>query len=181
MKFTQDWFSQNIPNFEFVKANLTDNKRILEIGSFEGRSTCWILENMLDDNGHIYCLDSFKGGEEHVDLDLTSLIDVFHNNVLEVKKSNQTITTIENMSYLGLSALVVEELKFDFIYVDGNHLAREVLTDACLAWKLLDSKGVILFDDYLGGMEVKQAVDAFIYAFKPKVLFQNYQLAIIKE
>ena len=48
--FTQDWFSHNIPGLESIVKLLPSNKDILEIGSFEGRSTCWLLENVLADD-----------------------------------------------------------------------------------------------------------------------------------
>jgi hypothetical protein len=62
-EFTSDWFTNNIPNFEHIKTNLIQNlgsiDSILEIGSHEGRSTCWVLENMLSDHGSITCIDPF--------------------------------------------------------------------------------------------------------------------------
>ena len=38
---------------------------------------------------------------------------------------------------------------FDFIYIDGSHIAKDVLTDACMAWPLLMPKGLMVFDDYM--------------------------------
>jgi hypothetical protein len=55
MHFSQDWFSQHIPIWtrllhEFKgKAGL----RVLEIGTFEGRSTCWLLENIVTGGARI--------------------------------------------------------------------------------------------------------------------------------
>ena len=42
-EFTNDWFGPNIPVWRQI---VDGNKpaRILEIGSFEGRSTCWLIE-----------------------------------------------------------------------------------------------------------------------------------------
>ena len=68
MNFTQDWFSHNIPGLESIVKLLPSNKDILEIGSFEGRSTCWFLENVLADDGTIFCIDTFSGSEEHKEM-----------------------------------------------------------------------------------------------------------------
>ena len=51
--FTQDWFSHNIENFIIIKEMLPQCNSILEVGCFEGRATCWMLENMLPNNGSI--------------------------------------------------------------------------------------------------------------------------------
>lgn len=182
MNFSQDWFSQNIPNFENIRAILSGTENFLEVGSFEGRSTCWILENMLSDTGTIWCIDTFKGGVEHLGLNLSNLRDVFEENVRASRKPSQKVYIKEKESYLALSELVSEGHLFDFIYVDGSHEASEVLTDACLCFNMLKSGGVILFDDYDGGAGVKQAVQAFYSTnFKNvEVLCTNYQIAFQK-
>jgi hypothetical protein len=42
-EFTRDWFSQNVPVWRQIISRDKPTK-ILEIGSFEGRSTCRIIE-----------------------------------------------------------------------------------------------------------------------------------------
>ena len=32
------------------------------------------------------------------------------------------------------------------IYIDGSHLAQDVLTDAVMAWKLLKTTGIMILD-----------------------------------
>jgi predicted O-methyltransferase YrrM len=182
MKFSQDWFSNNIPNFQFCAKELPNNEAFLEIGSFEGRSTTWMLQNMLAYDGTMVCVDTFEGGEEHADLDLSDLRKTFDSNVEEAREENQALEVISKTSWEALSELVYLDFTFDFIYVDGNHQTPEVLLDACLAFKLLVPKGVMLFDDYAGGAGVGAAVDAFLKAYKGqlKVILKNYQLAIQK-
>ena len=49
-EFTQDWFQYGIHLWPHLIQHLPkhqDPRRILEIGSFEGRSTVWIIENMM--------------------------------------------------------------------------------------------------------------------------------------
>ena len=83
MKFTQDWFSHNIPNFQHCMGMLPDNKKFLEIGCFEGRATCWMLQNGLADDGIITCIDTFSGSEEHAKhgLELSELRKTFYEKV----------------------------------------------------------------------------------------------------
>ena len=188
MNFSQDWFSSNIPNFENIRAILSGNEKFLEVGSFEGRSTCWILENMLSDTGAIVCVDTFKGGEEHSDLNLNNLRDTFNENINECQKPGQYVRVIDKKSYQALATLITEEQQFDFIYVDGNHMADEVMVDACLCFKLLKQGGIMLFDDYLWqdmpGLlhRPKLAVDLFVTLFSEKsnLIMIGHQVAIQK-
>lgn len=180
MKFSQDWFSPNIPNFEYIRPFLSGNQNFLEVGSFEGRSTCWMLENFLSPKGSIWCVDTFKGGEEHSELNLSRLRDTFEDNIHQSKKENQTVHIREGMSHTHLAQLLSDGYEFDFIYVDGNHMADEVLTDACLCFRLLKVGGIMLFDDYGGGAGVKSAFDCFYQTHQKRLeaLLLNYQVAI---
>ena len=63
MNFTADWFTHNIPNFEKCLKDLPERKRILEIGAYEGRATCWLIKNM-DDYGTIYSIDPYPNMPE---------------------------------------------------------------------------------------------------------------------
>jgi predicted O-methyltransferase YrrM len=195
--FTTDWFSYAIPNFVAIKQRLGQVNSILEIGVYQGRSTCWQLENMLSDTGTITCLDPF------IDMDYTALavghlpaknqaeLDreaLFRANTAEVKKPGQTLEVMVDRSFSGLADLIQQERQFDFIYCDGNHASHAVLADACMCFGLLKKGGVLLFDDYLWDHvpdhldRCKMSIDAFVNMFAKQVtpIIINYQLAVIK-
>ena len=46
-EFTNDWFSANIEAWKRIFAAHGAPARVLEIGSYEGRSTVWIVENLM--------------------------------------------------------------------------------------------------------------------------------------
>lgn len=57
-QFTQDWFQWAPSVWEQLIPHLPERKNFLEIGSFEGRSAVWTIENMMEDGGEIdrrYC------------------------------------------------------------------------------------------------------------------------------
>jgi cephalosporin hydroxylase len=66
--------------------------------------------------------------------------------------------------------------RYDFIYIDGSHLAKDVLTDAVLAWQILEPGGYLAFDDYTWTEKPRQeanpldnprlAIDAFYTIFR---------------
>jgi len=80
-------------------------------------------------------------------------------NVAFSKKESETeIRLIPNDSYDALISLWKEGMLFDFIYVDGSHVAKDVLTDACMAWPMLTVGGVMCFDDYgWGGADTRDS------------------------
>jgi predicted O-methyltransferase YrrM len=147
--------------------------RFLEIGSYEGRSTCWLLSNLAID-GKMVSIDPFPNMPE--------VEERFWNNVREVMGKRQLIQC-KTTSYLALSQLIQQEQEFDFIYIDGVHSPLGVLTDACMAWGLLRSGGVMLFDDYLYPQEpTKIGIDAFLNSFDGyELIIDNYQLAVKKK
>jgi predicted O-methyltransferase YrrM len=63
LRFSYDWFSTRIPQWERQVAGRFAGKpglRFLEIGSFEGRSACWLLQNVLTDPSvRLTCVDPF--------------------------------------------------------------------------------------------------------------------------
>jgi hypothetical protein len=43
---------------------------------------------------------------------------------------------------------MVKKCEFDLIYVDGSHMAADVLSDAIMSFHLLRVGGALVFDDY---------------------------------
>jgi predicted O-methyltransferase YrrM len=152
----------------------------------------WIAENMAaGEYAHVFCIDTWAGGEEHGNHDMAAVEARFDHNVKAVEaRKAVTIAKLKGKSSVQLASLVsAHEKSFDFVYIDGSHIARDVLTDACLAWALLKPGGIMLFDDYLWGgprdilHRPKLAVDAFINAFSEQldIVHLGYQAAVKKK
>jgi predicted O-methyltransferase YrrM len=154
----------------------------LEIGVFEGRSTCWLLENhCTSEQSQITVIDTFSGGVEHDHLNLKNLRSLFEKNIRSVGSAAQ-ITILQGYSCNELSKLIskgADEAAFDFISIDASHQAPDVLIDCVLALQLLRKGGVMALDDYLWSSEPigaedpinspKIAIDAFTNIFRRKV------------
>ena len=189
-KFTQDWFSFNIPAWENAFSQIRGKRDcFLEIGSYEGRSTVWLMENVIPRGGEIFCIDTWEGGWEHSSDTMKDSFERFkYNTDLASEKSNVDVYAIRRKSYEALSDMIYNQREYDFIYVDGSHAASDVLSDACMAYHLCRKGGVIAFDDYLWGpaehplMRPKPAVDAFInlYADKVSVFSLGHQVWVTK-
>lgn len=151
-KFTADWFLNNVNNFDYHLEEFKHkpNLNFLEIGVYEGRSTIWLLENVLTDpTSKITCIDLFNGELEDNDMTTDSNLNLeyeqyFLHNVSSFKD--------KVIIHKGWSSKILrtypEEPIFDFAYIDGAHTAYETLTDAVLINPLIKSGGMIIFDDY---------------------------------
>jgi predicted O-methyltransferase YrrM len=192
--FTADWFTNGLINFEYAKEQMdSPPASILEIGCHEGRSTCWMLENLLTEDGAITCIDPFANEPlsafRNDQAPAPNLIEqVFRHNTDLAKAPEQTIRLMPTLSFYALAELITENAQFDFIYVDGSHSADEVLADAVMAFGLLKKNGYMIFDDYLWMVATdmldrpKMSIDAFVNMFQKhiEVKLINYQLVIKK-
>ena len=192
-EFTTDWFKWAVPVWEDLFSKIPKDRKVnfLEIGSFEGRSAVWLIENAIDRHGAIYCVDTWEGGEEHKaqGIDMVEVEKRFDANIATANFKNSTVSVIKKKatSYEAMASLVGSMAgKFDFIYIDGSHQATDVMTDACMALGLLKEGGVMVFDDYLWDFRIPQmqrpkiAIDLFATLFEPKINIVNigYQYII---
>jgi predicted O-methyltransferase YrrM len=198
-QFTQDWFHWAPEVWEQLTPMLPGepgDRHLLEIGSFEGRSSIWIAENMMQDGDVLDCIDTWEGGEEHSAEDMAAVEARFdHNRSVVLTGRAIEIEKIKGSSVYGLSCLLTgvdndpDQPYYSFIYIDGSHIAKDVLTDACMAWPLLKPKGIMVFDDYMWGNprdilhRPKPAIDAFcnIFAEEAEIVHVGYQLVVRKK
>lgn len=184
--FTEDWFTRHLhawgPIFDLLEGR---QARILEIGSYEGLSACFLLWRLED--AQLTCIDTFAGGAEHRASTrvLSTLEARFDANIALVGSSR--VRKLVGDSRRQLLELAGKGARFDLIYVDGSHLALDVLIDAALAWQLLDPAGILVFDDYdwdeLGTdplLRPGPAIDAFLMLVErdAEQLFAGHQVAV---
>jgi len=185
--FSNDWFGVGKKCWDQIIPQVNPG-RVLEIGSFEGAATCYLIEKIGATRPfELYCVDPWEGGKEHGYEDMPSVEKRFDRNVgLALSKVAHPIAfhKVKSFSDSALVSLLAEGKHgyFDFIYVDGSHRAPDVLCDAVLSFRLLRVGGVIAFDDYLWHDETRHeidpigtpkiAIDAFtnIYSRKIRIL-----------
>ena len=150
-------------------------RRWLEIGSLEGRSACWVLDNVIDDDGELVCVDPWRG------------VGVTRN---ERTFDYQTAGRATKVKSPSADFLREDTSTYHVIYVDGSHDAPDVLEDAVLAWPRLAVGGVMMFDDYrwhhpagmAGKVSPGVAIDGFLaaYATRLTVLHKGFQVIVQK-
>ncbi len=178
MEYTTDFFSRHIPVWEDLFKKFKP-KTALEIGSYEGRSAEWLLDNI--PGLYLTCMDTWDNTGVSAGLDSTGAEKIFDfkvgNRVRKLKGQSGDLLRALNMSY-------------DLIYIDGNHIASCVLEDLVLSFGILKQGGIIICDDYTGGwgqnpLEFpKLAIDSFVNCYWDKLdllLYPAHQLYIQKK
>lgn len=174
-QFTHDWFTHNAETWTTHLKPFAHYPKVhaLEIGSFEGMSACWLLDHVLTHpSAKLTCIDLF-------------FQESFETNVKQTGAA-QKLIRLTGDSHQILATLPSEH--YDFIYIDGCHLANHVQQDAMLAWRLLKVGGLMIFDDYEWidsshpGQETYRGIDAFLDSAQHQlaIVHQGYQVIVRK-
>jgi hypothetical protein len=156
---------ENMPDL-IGKPNVT-----LEIGALYGAASVFILD--------MYC--NVPESHHHI-------VDINTNSIIE-----HNIAPYSNCSYhIGESSDILRGFQkdtFDFAYIDGNHMAKNVLEDAVNCAYIVKPNGYIVFDDYTWGLseakhcQPKTGVDGFMWAYEKyfDVVFVGHQVILRKK
>lgn len=176
-EFTEDWFETSLPLWDILLENLKP-KKVLEVGSFEGRSACFTIEKATQYNPlEMYCVDTWAGGIEHEGLNFEDIERRFSNNIQLAVNGNAHESQVRVMKHPSIHALshlvsTGHGSTFDLVYIDGSHLACDALADAVLGFELVRPYGVMIFDDYNGGYDYKDpmlphlGIDSFLNSYQ---------------
>lgn len=202
-KFTANWFGseEQIEDLKSVLPNSSSELYMLEIGSYEGRSTVWFLENLLlNEKSTITCvdpwldysqdkksLDSYNSPEADWKFGTNKIVETFLFNI-ESSGFRNKVSVERGLSTEILPKLLLNSNKYDIIFIDGNHVAPFVLMDAVLSWSLLKNGGILIFDDYLWMPDLyktlspKLAIDSFVEVFEDyiDVILDKYRKVLKK-
>jgi len=159
----------------------------LEVGCFEGHSTQWFIDEILTHpESTMTVVDNFEGEEWHKanGIDMKIVRSNFYANMIPHGKR---VRVYEGASQEKLVEMRQDPRRFNFIYVDANHTACDVLSDLVLCWPLLMVGGMLIADDYewhfCGPLtEPKMAIDAFLacYEGRYRLTYKGYQVCLEK-
>lgn len=178
--FTSDWFTNNLPLWqELFKGYQRKPVKWLEVGTYEGRSAIWSLNNVLNHpKSSITCVDSWKD---------RTIFQRFKKNIQASPEFQGKVRYIRGTSRDALKLPQVLKEQYDVVYIDADHHSSSVMENAVLAFPLVKPGGIMIFDDYTYSKHrdnrcPKQAVDAFInaYAEDVRVITARWQVVIQK-
>ena len=187
--FSTDWAGNHFFLWAELLHGLQEKPvRILEIGSWEGRSALFFLNYL--PLSRIVCIDTFEGNVEHrLDSDFRGLVFKAEGQFdFNLAGFADRLEKIKGSSATVLPTLAISGRRFDLAYVDGSHMAADVYNDAVLTWSIMESGGIVIFDDYewplMGDdrQRPKLGIDAFLTAVSGEYreLHRAYQFVIAK-
>lgn len=184
MNYSHDWFT---PHCEVIRDHLKHligqtGLHALEIGSYEGRSANWFCDEILTGLGSVLqCVDTFTGSTDHENL--VSFNGVFRRFMENIATNRNKVEVFRGTSQ---DFFHLNKRQYDFVFIDGSHLAKDVLSDLVSSWAWLKPGGIIVADDYGWDnrpepeQNPRLAIDSFMACFKPEVLHLGYNAILRK-
>lgn len=171
------WNTDFKNNTEHLKKSLN---LVIECGAFEGGTTKYICDELLNDGGRVICIDplddTYIPGDTHH--------PYFKDQYFRFKRNTRglPIDLIRGTSDIEFPKL--KDLRADLVYVDGNHFTPWPYFDGSWAFAVTKIGGRIIFDDYnLWNDDTKESIDKFLSVFSPslEIEISNYQVMVIKK
>lgn len=171
-KFTQNWNSEFIKNTEFLKGKV---HFALEVGCFEGLTTNYICDFLLDKSdpsARLIAVDPLW--EQYLPPDKMKALGYDPDDPVQVASwpdfkgqyerftRNTRGRPVELVRAESRPTWKTEKFyhyRFDFIYLDGDHTEMEVFNDGMEAFRCCLKQGYILFDDYGWRPETAAGID----------------------
>ena len=126
---------------------------IAEVGCWQGRSTRALADNT---HGTVFAIDHFQGVPELLhflhDKPPYWLLKTFLMNLID----RDNVIVVRKSSYQA--ALLLGELAFDMVFIDGDHGYASVAQDIQWWQPLVIEGGLLCGHDYRDAAEVEQAV-----------------------
>jgi hypothetical protein len=184
-----NWFKNIQANF-LVCLYILKNKKIdcLQIGCYTGDASVWLYDNIiLHPESSLTDVDTWEGSDEslHHQMNWSAVESLYDSKTKKARKEKKII------KYKGTSDQFFQNNKklYDFIYIDGDHTAKQTEIDADNAWECLRSSGILAFDDYEWTTDPdiekrpKPGINRFLAKHEGQfiLMVKNYQLWVIKK
>jgi predicted O-methyltransferase YrrM len=135
--------------------------KLVEVGSWKGKSASVFCLATEPSDVEIYCVDTWKGSEEHKDRDTSNLLNDFKNNLQKFNFLDRV--NIEQGFSTEIAKLHLDE-SCDIIFIDAAHDYKNVKADILAWYPKLKKRGIMIGHDYPDPaasdfQELKVAVD----------------------
>lgn len=164
------WMSEC--ELDFLRSNAKGKLRILEIGSWLGRSSQGIVEGMNSPDSVLTCLDTWRGSDNESGHDIAKTAeDPIYKSFCSNHSENIALGRVRVLrmdSHEGLRFLFNAGERFDFIFIDGNHSYESSSQDISLSLDVLSPGGLLCGHD-LGWEGINKALNEVL----PNRYFQS--------
>jgi predicted O-methyltransferase YrrM len=149
-----------------LAARVPVDQAIVELGSYRGKSTCYLATGARQGNGaHVYAVDAWSeevSAWRHKVLERlpSPLYSDFRAQISKAGFSDEHVTAVKSLSTMAGDHY--EGPPVGLLYIDGDHSKRAAIADL-RAWRAhLTDDALVVFDDYAmtNNPGVKVAVEA---------------------
>lgn len=149
--------------YEHLKHLINKPIEVLEIGVWEGESTCWLLDNICTHpDAKVSTVDPFfyedlaRTSEEKEEFDMFAsgnfnhkpdIIERYRNNLGEQGRKVTHYYETSDQFFARLT-MCGSTTKVDVAIVDGAHNAFQASRDLLNCWSVLRNEGIMIADDY---------------------------------
>jgi predicted O-methyltransferase YrrM len=123
--------------------SLPSPANIVEIGSFKGRSTCFLMSGCRGTEKRVFAIDTFNGNND--DFGYRDYFAEFSQNVKRCGLSEYVQPVV------GLSSKVAESWNkpIHLLFIDGSHVYEDVLSDFEAFFPHVVPGGIVAFHDVI--------------------------------
>jgi predicted O-methyltransferase YrrM len=167
------WFNYS-ETYDMIVDKIPENGKIVEIGSFMGRSTHYLATSLMNANKEqvkIYAIDTFEGSSEHISLKIPRDFSSIFKENLKFFIGREMVIPVQGRSDDPEILNKFKDEDIDYIMVDGAHEHEPVLYDIENWWPKLKPDGVMFGDDF-NLASVKEAVKTMM----PKLQTPGYSV-----
>jgi predicted O-methyltransferase YrrM len=114
----------------------------LEIGSYLGKSACYLAVGLLESGGTLYCVDTWQN---------ETMPDGERDTLAEFRKNTQGVRSIIREVRKRADELTRQDIPtpLDLVFLDGDHSYEAVKADFFRVEPWVAPRGVIAFHDHL--------------------------------
>lgn len=136
-KLVTGWM--RIPELEWLASVARDLHRIIEVGSYQGRSTRAMLDNS---EAHLWCVDSWA--------DTVGSPEAYEAFLKNIQDKKGQVTILHMRSDQAAKLLIAEygPESFDMVFIDGGHSYKVVKADILTYTTLVRVGGIVCGHDY---------------------------------
>lgn len=135
---------------ELVSSFGRNDLTCLEIGSWFGAGSTQIIGKFSEE---LVCVDHWQGNENEEHREIVATIDVFKRFVANTSKFDGRVKPIRGSSQDVCPLL--EKMKYDFIFIDGDHRYLSTVQDIKSTLPLLKPGGILAGHDCEGRISSK--------------------------
>lgn len=148
--------------------------RIVEIGSWKGKSTCWLAQAVKDSGkkDKVIAIDHFKGSEEHQKL--PNFTGDTYKDFLKNLRRNDLHDFVEPFVDTSMNMLKKWSGSIGLLFIDGSHKYEDVRDDFKGWSQFIPIGGTVILDD-TNNWQGPKAVRAEFIDGNPKWRSFDYQ------